>query len=256
MNKIPLISVITVVYNGDKHLQQTIDSVYNQTYKNIEYIIIDGGSTDNTINIIKQNEEKISYWVSEPDDGLYHAMNKGINVANGELIGLINSDDWYELNATELVVEAYLKYPTKKIFHGYRYDVLENGERKEYRFDNSGFRFKYYGMTYSHPSMFISKEVYKDNRYNTKFKIYSDYQLILKAFLKNPNDFCYIEKPLANFRLGGISSQSTFFYELKEGFLARKNAKMSLIENIFSYTLILVLKPLINVLKVFRNFIK
>ncbi len=113
----PLISIITVVYNGEKYLKQAIESVINQTYKNIEYIIIDGGSTDNTLNIIKNYHQNISKWVSEPDNGLYDAMNKGIKLATGELIGMVNSDDWSELTAVEIIVNEYLKNDNKQIFH-------------------------------------------------------------------------------------------------------------------------------------------
>lgn len=253
MNKSPLISIITVVYNGEKYLQQTIDSVYNQTYKTIEYIIIDGGSTDNTLDIIKQNETKIAKWVSEPDKGLYDAMNKGVKMASGVLIGTINSDDWYELNTVQLVVNEYLKTPSKTIFHGYRYDIFENGDKQVYKFNNSSFRFKYFSMTYSHPSMFISKELYKANSYNIKLKLYADYQFVLTAFLKDSTQFVYIDKPLVNFRLGGVSGNGTFFLELKEAFLARKAAKMSLVECAFAYLLVLILRPTINLVKAIKN---
>ena len=91
---IPLITIITVSYNAVKTIEDTIVSVLGQTYNNIEYIIIDGGSTDGTLDIIKKYQDKITYWVSEPDKGIYDAMNKGIAKANGELIGIINSDDW------------------------------------------------------------------------------------------------------------------------------------------------------------------
>lgn len=253
MNKQPLISIITVVYNGEKYLQQTIDSVYNQTYKNIEYIIVDGGSTDNTLNIIKQNETKITTWVSEPDKGLYDAMNKGVKMASGVLIGTINSDDWYEPNTIELVVSEYLKNPNKNIFHGYRYDIFENGDKQIYTFNNSSFRFKYFSMTYSHPSMFISKELYKTNSYNINLKLYADYQFVLTAFLKDSTQFAYIDKPLVNFRLGGVSGNGSFFGELKEAFIARKEANMSIIECIFSYVLVLLLRPTINLIKAIKK---
>lgn len=253
MNKTPLISIITVVYNGEKYLQQTIDSVYNQAYKNIEYIIVDGGSTDNTLNIIKQNETKISKWVSEPDKGLYDAMNKGVKMSTGVLIGTINSDDWYELNTVQLVVNEYLKTPSKTIFHGYRYNILENGDKQLYKFNNSNFRFKYFSMTYSHPSMFISKELYKTNSYSIKLKLYADYQFVLTAFLKDSTQFVYIDKPLVNFRLGGVSGNGSFFGELKEAYVARKAAKMSLIECAFSYILVLILRPTINLVKAIKN---
>lgn len=253
MNEAPLISILTVVYNGEKYLQQTIDSVYNQTYKNIEYIIVDGGSTDNTLTIIKQNETKISKWVSEPDKGLYDAMNKGVKMASGALIGTINSDDWYEPNTVQLVVDEYLKDTSKSIFHGYRYDILEDGDKQVYRFNNSSIRFKYFSMTYSHPSMFISKELYKTNNYNIKLKLYADYQFVLTAFLNDATQFAYIDKPLVNFRLGGVSGNGTFFLELKEAFLARKSAKMSLVECAFAYLLVLIVRPMINLIKFIKN---
>src|SRR4051812_41105410 len=94
-DKLPLISVITVVYNGAATLERTIKSVLKQTYKNIQYIIIDGRSNDGTIDIIKKYEKYISYWVSEPDKGIYDAMNKGVAAATGTLVGILNSDDYY-----------------------------------------------------------------------------------------------------------------------------------------------------------------
>ena len=91
MNKKPLVSIITVVFNGEKYLEQTIKSVINQTYKNIEYLIIDGGSSDGTLDIVKKYEKQLSNWISEPDKGLYDAMNKGIKRAKGEIIGIYHT---------------------------------------------------------------------------------------------------------------------------------------------------------------------
>lgn len=246
MNQFPLVSIVTIVYNGEKFLQQTIDSVHKQTYDNIEYILVDGGSTDGTLDIIKENEKKISNWISEPDEGVYDAMNKGIKMSTGEIVGIINSDDWYDKHTVEIVVEEFIKHRHKTIFHGDRYDVYNNGEKKLIRFNKSNFRFKYFCMTYSHPSMFISKSVYQQNLYNVNLKVYSDYQLVLKEFLRNPEKLHYIPKPLAYFRLGGVSSNGSLFAELKESFLARRNAKMSIFETTFSYVLVLILRPLIN----------
>ena len=233
-NKIKLISIITVVYNGEKYLEQTIQSVINQTYKNIEYIIIDGGSTDRTLEIVKKYEEHITYWASESDKGLYDAMNKGIGIAKGELIGMINSDDWYELNTVEIMVEAYNNYPTKSIFHADRYDIAEDGSRTIKKFHPSEFKFKYYGMTYNHPSMFITKEEYKIHKYNIELRSLSDNQFVLEAFVRNSDTLFYIEKALVNYRLDGISAGLPLNEKLKEGFIARKNAGLSLIENLFS----------------------
>jgi len=244
INEQVLVSIITVVYNGEKYLEQTIKSVINQTYKNIEYIIIDGGSTDGTLDIIKKYEKHISYWVSEPDKGLYDAMNKGIGIAKGELIGMINSDDWYELDAVELMVNAYVSNPTKSIFHADRYDVHEDGKRTVKKFHSSIFKFKYYGMTYNHPSMFITKEEYNKHLYNVNLRALSDYQFVLETFLRNETSLYYLNQPLVNYRLDGISAQMPLKQVLKEGFLARKLAGMQIFENIFSISLRYVVNKL------------
>ena len=232
--KKPLVSIITVVYNGEKYLEQTIQSVINQSYKNIEYLIIDGGSTDGTLDIIKKYENNISYWVSEPDRGLYDAMNKGIKLAKGELIGMINSDDWYEEDAVETMVKAYLNNPQKTIFHADRYDIDEEGNKKVKKFHPSNFKFKYYGMTYNHPSMFITKSEYEKHLYNIHLRALSDYEFVLEAYLRDSKTLCYINKAIVNYRLDGISAQLPLKNSLKEGFIARKNAGISYISNIIS----------------------
>ncbi len=229
-----LVSIITVVFNGEKYLKQTIESVINQTYKNIEYIIVDGDSTDDTLNIIRKYKRHISKWVSEPDKGLYDAMNKGIEMSNGELIGMINSDDWYEKDAVETIVKAYNNNSLKKIFHADRYDINELGDRKLKKFHPSKFKFKYYGMTYNHPSMFISKTIYLKYLYNKNLKSLSDYEFVLKCFLVSPTLFHYIKKPIVNYRLEGVSSKMQLNEALLEGYQARTNAGMKVSENIFS----------------------
>src|SRR5574342_808175 len=121
----PLVSVITVVYNGARHLEQTLLSVINQGYGNIEYIVVDGGSVDGTLDIIGKYEDRIDYWVSEPDDGTYDAMNKGIELAHGELIGLLNSDDYYEPDAIGIIAGKYKEKPTPQIVFGNAYALPE-----------------------------------------------------------------------------------------------------------------------------------
>lgn len=220
----PLISIITVVFNGSKTLEQTIQSVINQSYQNIEYIIIDGGSTDGTISIIKKYEKHISNWISEADKGLYDAMNKGIAMAKGELIGMINSDDWYELDAVKIIVDTYVDNPDKRIFHGDRFDIDNEGNRRKYKFNKSKFKFLYFSMTYNHPSMFIHKDVYTVYKYNIEFKSISDYEFVLKVFLKNSDFFCYVPLTYVNYRLDGISAKQSLISEIKEGSNARLNA--------------------------------
>jgi len=233
----PLVSIITVVYNGVKTLEQTILSVLNQTYDNIEYIIIDGKSNDGTLQIIKRYDSQITLWISEPDNGLYHAMNKGVALAKGELIGIINSDDWYEREAVEIVVSAYTNNIQKKIFHSNRFDIYPNGQKKQFSFNPSKAKFYYYAMTYNHASMFFHKDIYKKYNYNTEFKVFSDYELVLKLFLESQHLFMYINKTYVNYRIDGISANQNLFLNLKEGSLARLNAGL----NYFQVLIYLVL---------------
>ncbi len=114
----PLVSIITVCLNSEKTIEQTIQSVINQTYPNIEYIIIDGKSTDRTLEIIDKYKGKISILVSESDEGIYDAMNKGLKLATGELIGIINSDDWYESDAVETIVNSFLADRNVQVIYG------------------------------------------------------------------------------------------------------------------------------------------
>lgn len=106
----PLVSIVTPVYNGEKYLEDTIQSIIKQTYDNIEYIIIDGGSTDKTLDIIKKYEDKIAYWMSEQDRGMYDGINKGFKMATGEIFAWLNSDDKYYHSAVEIVVGIFNKY--------------------------------------------------------------------------------------------------------------------------------------------------
>ena len=113
------VSIITVCYNSEKTIRRTIESVLNQTYDNIEYIIVDGASTDQTMDIVKEYEPKFSgrmRWISEPDEGIYFAMNKGIDMAAGELIGLLNSDDTYESNAVKSIRDALVSEPYQILY--------------------------------------------------------------------------------------------------------------------------------------------
>jgi glycosyltransferase involved in cell wall biosynthesis len=199
----PLVSVITVVFNGEKFLEQTILSVINQTYSNVEYLIIDGVSSDGTLEIIKKYDDRLDYWISEPDKGIYDAMNKGIASANGELIGIINSDDWYENNTIFEVVKMYRINPAADIIHGLHklWDESELigiiGHTKS---------FLKYGMI-SHPTCFVKNEIYKKHGlYNTEFRIAADYELMLRYNSMNLT-FVFIDKVLANFRNSGLSNR-------------------------------------------------
>jgi glycosyltransferase involved in cell wall biosynthesis len=199
----PLISVITVVYNGAATLEQTMLSVISQTYNNIEYIIIDGGSTDGTIDIIKKYEKHLAYWVSEPDKGIYNAMNKGIGKCNGTLIGIVNSDDWYESNTVEIIVNKYRSENNAEgIYYGFLKIWKEGKEHAIRRFHHN---FPKEHMI-QHPTWFVAKSIYdKFGKFDDSYKIAGDFDLF-QRMVKNNVRFIPIDAILSNFRIGGISS--------------------------------------------------
>lgn len=197
------VSIVTVCYNSAKTIEKTIQNVVNQTYNNIEYIIIDGGSTDGTLDIIKKYKEKIFYWVSESDDGIYDAMNKGIKLATGSIVGIINSDDWYDLSAVQNVVNCFQKSNTELV-HGNIMLTTEKGKmlfEKRYVIADSYVN----GMLYNHPTVFIKKEIYeKYGVFNTQYKIAADYELLLRLEEAQVK-FVYLPQILTYFRSGGVS---------------------------------------------------
>ncbi len=198
-DKQPLISIITVVYNGEKHIEQTIQSVLNQTYNNIEYIIVDGGSTDGTLEIIKQYENQIDYWVSEKDDGIADAFNKGILQAQGEWIGIINADDWYELECCEVISQIK---EADFVFGTIRY-----WDKERSFIDRAKPEIIYEDMRINHPTVFVRKELYdRVGLYDSTYKIAMDYDLILRLFETGKN-YKNIEKVLANMRIEGVSQR-------------------------------------------------
>ena len=219
----PLISIITVVYNGEKYLEETIQSVISQTYDNVEYIIIDGGSTDGTLEIIKKYEDQIDYWVSEKDNGIYDAMNKGITLATGKVIGLINADDWYEKNTIKEIVDAFNINSHADIVYGLlRYIKNE----LEYQIKAHNHNFLYEHMI-PHPTCFIKKSVYIQlNKYSLIYKSASDYDFMIRAKMANFN-FIKLDTVLANFRREGLSNVSEIgrIESLK---IQRKNKLISL----------------------------
>ncbi len=199
------VSIITVVYNGITHLEQTIQSVLAQSYDNIEYIIIDGGSTDGTVELIKKYEDQIAYWVSESDNGIYDAMNKGIAQASGEIVGLINADDWYTFDAVENVIEVFQNTDVS-VVHGAMQIIHENGSHflKIASPDMSNLK---KGMLLNHPTVFAKRILYeKYGNFNTSYRIVADWEMMMRWWLKEVK-FVGIDKTLAHFRMGGVSSE-------------------------------------------------
>lgn len=202
----PLISIVTITYNSEKTLSQTIKSVLNQTYSNIQYIIKDGQSTDKTLEIARSYNEAfqrkgIEYCIlSEKDDGIYEAMNYGIAHAKGEIVGLINSDDWYEINAIERVVDTYLETHFDVFYADLR--ILK---KEKTIIKTSKFRRYVTSRDWNHPTTFIRNEIYEKYHYRTEC-IYDDFDLILRL-RKAGYCFVVLNEVLANFRFGGVSNE-------------------------------------------------
>lgn len=199
----PLISIVTVTYNAADTLEKTINSVICQKYKNIEYIIIDGDSKDGTVDIIKKYAKYIDMWSSEPDNGIYDAMNKGIEKANGDFIGFLNADDWYEADAIAKVVDVLQQRPTLEFIYG---DINVYGEQFLYvHHGNVGNN--YIGDAIPHPSCFIKSSILKQNNFDLKYHIAADYELVARLIKELNIKKAYCNITLANYRIGGVSSR-------------------------------------------------
>jgi glycosyltransferase involved in cell wall biosynthesis len=210
------ISIITVCYNSATTIEKTILSVANQTYTNIEYIIVDGNSKDDTLAIVKKHEGKISKWISEPDKGLYDAMNKGIAIATGDIIGILNSDDTFNsISVIEQVANFHLQNNIEASV-GNIIQHKENG--KTVRLYSS----KYWnpeklkiGFMPPHPSIFFKKDLFrKFGDYNLGFKIGADYELITRFFLNNKISWKYSGITTTAMLIGGLSSSGSSSYRL------------------------------------------
>ena len=198
----PLITIITIVYNGEKHLEQTIRSVLDQNYDHLQYIIIDGGSTDQSVEIIKKYEKKLHYWISEKDKGISDAFNKGIAKATGEIIGIINADDWYESGALERVGR---EIGDADICFG---DIqLWKNERKEL-IQKANFKLLNREMTINHPTVFVKKNIYETyGDFDLHYRCAMDYELMLRLKVAKCH-FKYLPYTIANMRWGGFSDTS------------------------------------------------
>lgn len=203
-----LVSVITVAYNSEKTISETIQSVLNQTYRRIEYIIVDGLSTDQTVKIARSYKKKFAergydyLIISEKDQGIYDAMNKGICLSKGKIVGIINSDDWYELNAIEEMVNVYQREP----FDVFYADIKIHKSGKVI-IKSAKCRNLLTTRDWNHPTTFITKAVYEEYQYENK-TLYDDWDLILKLH-RAGKKFSILNKTLANFRFGGISNKKS-----------------------------------------------
>lgn len=204
-------SIITVCFNAKATIEDTFISIFNQTYKDFELIVIDGASTDGTLEIIQKYRDKIAYFVSEPDSGIYDAMNKGIKAANGEFILFLNANDVFkDENVLEKVAEALSKNPDTKFLFG---DVEYISEDKKnsivHSFSMIKNDFSLIANNICHQSIFYHRSLFERfGGYSWDYKIYSDWDFNIKCLVQNRVSAVYLPIVISKFQLGGICSNS------------------------------------------------
>lgn len=217
------VSIITVCMNSEETIERTINSVINQTYSNIEYIIVDGRSTDKTLKIINKYKDKISMLVSDNDKGIYDAMNKGIKLANGDVIYFLNAGDYlYDHTVISKISLEYGKDPVVDIIYGdvVMYDAEEKRLLKHEEISSEKHLFKY-GIC--HQAIFSKKEVFsRSGLFDTNYKISADYDWICRTYLMNYIKFKHLNVIISNCLKGGVSDRYNL-NEVKQNFLIKWN---------------------------------
>ena len=238
VNEEQILSIITVVKNSESTIEKTIQSVLSQKVENLEYIVIDGNSSDNTLGIIKKYEDKIDYWCCIEDEGIYDAMNYGLKLSSGKIIGLINSGDIYTNDSLKTV----LKYFKKKedisfLFGTVNRHYLGGNVIKKVGFNRKRIKYNFDSVTCHSTGFFIKNNIQKElGLYNTKYKCSSDYDLFYKLLIQNNYNGSSTTKEeiIGIVESGGFSSKYGYWKKLKEEMSIR-------IENNQSYFLILII---------------
>jgi len=245
----PRITVITVVFNGAATIEHTIRSVIEQTYDNVEHIIIDGGSSDATLDILRKYEDEIDYWVSEKDAGIYDAMNKGIALARGDYIGMLNSDDFFaKPSALEIIATRIKAGNVDAVFSNL--DIVDpaNLERvfRKYRVSSLSSFMLRIGVMPPHPTFYCKKSCYeKAGPYRTDYRIAADFEMLVRLLLKHHITWEFIDETTVKMRSGGLSSSGIKSNWVVNREIIRACAENSLYTNMF----ILALKLPIRVLE-------
>lgn len=244
------ISLVTVTFNSTRTLRDTIQSVLFQTYPNIEYIIVDGLSQDNTIDIIKEYEPLFHgrlKWISEKDNGLYDAMNKGICMATGDVVGIINSDDFYHrTDIISRVADAFQDQYLQAVYGDIRFVNPENPDKTVRYYSSRNFSPKLfrYGFMPAHPTFFTYRRYFEDfGYYKTNYKIAADYELLIRFLYVHHLKSHYLPLDFMKMRTGGVSTAS-----VKSNILLNREIVRACRENgIRTCTALLYLKYLIKV---------
>ena len=210
-----MISIITATFNSAKTLKDTIQSVLRQTNKDFEYLIIDGGSTDETIDIVKSYESEFSgrlKWVSEKDHGIYDAMNKGIKMASGDVVGILNSDDYFTSDDILQTVDNAFKSHEIDAIYGDIHFIRDGNPQKCVRYYSSRmFRpfWLRFGFMPAHPSFYCKREIFdKAGLYSLDYKIGADYEMMVRLFKRHKIKSLYVNKDFVTMRTGGASNNN------------------------------------------------
>lgn len=204
------ISIITITYNSAATIEQTIQSVIGQTYKNIEYIIVDGLSKDNTLEIISRYKDKVSKVISEKDDGLYDALNKGIANATGDVIGILHSDDFYTTNnVLQQVADTFTRKKCDAVYANLYYVDKDNTDKIKRKWHSGNYTEGAFlnGWMPPHPTFFVKREIYNTHgNYYTGFKSAADYEMMLRLIHKHKIKVAYLDEYIVKMRMGGVSN--------------------------------------------------
>lgn len=249
------VTIITVVFNGAKTIKHTIESVLNQAYKNVEYILIDGNSSDNTMDIVNEYKDTIDTIISEPDKGLWDAINKGIGLATGDVIGLLHADDFYtDEKVLQRVVSKLEESKTDTLFADLLYIKDDNLDLVLRYFSAKNFTPKKltYGLMPPHPTFFVKKSIYeKYGTYRLDLKIASDYEMFVRLLYKNNVSYSYIPFPIVKMRVGGLSGGG-----IKNKVLINREVIKSMKHNgINSNHLLILRKYPVKVLEIIKGYV-
>ena len=227
------VSIITATYNSSKTIVDTLHSLESQSYKNIEYIIVDGASKDNTLEVIEHNCSRVSRIISEPDKGIYDALNKGIKAATGDIVGFLHSDDLFAYpEAVEDIVATFKKNKTQAVYGDLEY-VSKDDTSSIVRFWKSG-DFSYgklrNGWMPPHPTFYMKRDCYNSfGLFDLDFKIAADYDSLLRYLWTNNVSLSYLPSVIIKMRVGGTSNRSlkNIYLKMKEDIKALKNNRIS-----------------------------
>ena len=226
------ITIITVTYNSDKTIERTINSVINQTYKDIEYIIIDGKSNDKTIDIIKKSQKKISYWISEKDTGIYNAMNKGIRKSSGDYIEFLNADDFFVDENTISNVVINIKnnnYPDilSAPVWGVNLDGLQKLREGFLKYNTNSIKS---GIMLPHQGLFYRRNILLEYQFNEKYRIVADFEQLYRCVNDN-RIIVGIDMPVVFYSLDGMSSKNKIYIEEMISVFNKYNVDKKIIKN-------------------------